>query len=229
MKKILQSTALGAIMAGAALGGHENTAKDRVTEAHTVFQEIMAANDKGIPQDLLSAAHCVVIVPGLKKGGFVVGAQYGVGVATCRTKSNTGWTAPSTVKMEGGSFGFQAGAGAVDLVLMVMNEGGAKKLMDSRFTIGGEAGAMAGPVGRTSTAETDAAMKAEILSYSRSRGVFAGIAVKGSTLRPDDEQNRELYGKQVSHKEILTGKVAAPSVAAPLLKQLSRYSPRESD
>src|SRR5712671_344385 len=192
--------------------------RDRVSEAKTVFEEIMAAPDSGIPRDLLDNAHCVVIVPAVKRGGFIVGAQYGKGVASCRQPKGEGWTGPSTVRMEGGSFGLQIGGGEMDVVMMVMNESGANKLMKSEFTIGGEGAAMAGPVGRSATAETDAYMHAEILSYSRSRGLFAGLVLKGATLRADDDDNTVLYGRTLKHEDILQGRVAAPAIAAPLLQ-----------
>lgn len=200
----------------------------RIKDADTVFREIMGTEDKQIPSDLLEKAHCMVIVPGLKKGGFIVGGQYGVGVATCRQPDGTGWTAPSTVRMEGGSVGFQIGGGEVDIVMAVMNEAGMKKLMESKFTVGGEAGAMAGPVGRSSSAETDALMRAEILSWSRSRGIFGGIALKGSTLRPDADANTKIYGKPVDQKDLLTGKIAAPAAAKELLTDLSKYSKKKT-
>lgn len=203
-------------------------AVERLSDAKTVFEEIMSAPDKGIPGDLLEKAHCIVIVPGLKRGGFVVGGQYGKGVATCRQPGRKGWTGPSTIRMEGGSFGLQIGAGETDIVMMVMNESGANKLMKSEFTLGGEGAAMAGPVGRQATAETDAYLRAEILSYSRSRGLFAGAVIKGSTLRSDDKDNQALYGKRVEHEDILRGRVAAPAAAAPLLKALSKYSDAEN-
>lgn len=196
----------------------------RIGEAKTVFDEVMATPDKGIPRDLLSHAHCVVIVPSAKRAGFIVGGQYGVGVATCRQPEGTGWTAPSTVKIEGGSFGLQIGGGETDIVMLVMNENGANKLMKTDFTLGGEGAVMAGPVGRATSAETDAAFRAEIVSYSRSRGVFAGVALKGSTLRPEDSSNKEIYGKEVKHEDILHGKVPAPAAAKPLLDTLSKYS-----
>jgi lipid-binding SYLF domain-containing protein len=203
-------------------------AVERINDARAVFEEIMGAPDKGIPRDLIAKAHCIVIVPAVKRGGFIVGAQYGKGVATCRQPGGTGWTGVSTVKMEGGSFGLQIGGGESDVVMMVMNETGANKLMKSEFTMGGDAAVMAGPVGRTATAETDAYLRAEILSYSRSRGLFAGIALKGSTLRSDDKDNAELYGKPVKHEDVLRGRVAAPPAASTLLSTLTRYSSMES-
>ena len=213
------------MLAFAGLGyAEDNDAVERIGEAKTVFTEIMASPDKGIPRDLLEKAHCLVIVPSVKRAGFIVGGQYGVGVATCRQQQAPGWTGPSTVKVEGGSFGLQIGGGETDVVMMVMNESGANKLMKSEFTLGGEGAVMAGPVGRSASAETDAYFRAEILSYSRSRGLFAGVALKGSTLRSDDSDNAKLYGKEVKHEDILRGRVPSPAVAKPLLDTLSTYS-----
>jgi lipid-binding SYLF domain-containing protein len=223
----MKQKALFVCLLGASLTWADDHQAKRITEANAVFNEIMASPDKGIPEDLLQRAHCAVIVPSLKRGGFIVGAQYGVGVALCRGPKGTGWTGPSTVRMEGGSLGLQLGAGETDLIMLVMNEAGSRKLMKSEFTIGADAAAMAGPVGRQATAETDALMRAEILSYSRSRGIFAGIALKGSTLRSDDEANAKIYGKPVTHAEILEGKVPAPAVAKDLRATLGRYSPAE--
>lgn len=203
----------------------DNDAVERIGDAKTVFTEIMASPDKGIPRDLLERAHCLVIVPSVKRAGFIVGGQYGVGVATCRQGS--GWSGPSTVKVEGGSFGLQIGGGETDVVMMVMNESGSNKLMKSEFTLGGEGAVMAGPVGRSASAETDAYLRAEILSYSRSRGLFAGVALKGSTLRSDDSDNAKLYGKEVKHEDILRGRVPAPAVAKPLIDTISTYSTSE--
>jgi lipid-binding SYLF domain-containing protein len=145
-------------------------------------------------------------------------------VALCRQPKGSGWTGPSTVRIEGGSFGLQIGGGETDIVMMVMNESGANKLMKSEFTLGGEGAVMAGPVGRAASAETDAYLRAEILSYSRSRGLFAGIALKGSTLRSDDSDNKKIYGKDIKHEDILHARVPAPSVAQPLIAILNKYS-----
>ena len=202
-------------------------AVERLTLAKTVFEEVMATPEKGIPRDLLAKAHCVVIVPSLKKGGFIVGAQYGVGVASCRDAQKKGWTAPSTVRLEGGSIGLQIGGGETDVIMLVMNQSGADKLMKSKFTIGGEGSAMAGPVGRSASAQTDAYMRAEILAYSRSRGAFAGVTLNGSSLRPDDGDNKKLYGKEVKHEDLLQGRVPAPASANDLLATLTRYSVAE--
>lgn len=216
-----------ALLVTATLASAKHDVVERVDSAKVVFQEIMSSSDNSIPRDLLEKAHCLVIVPSLKRGGFILGAQYGVGVATCRQANGKGWTGPSTVRMEGGSLGLQIGAGETDVVMMVMNKEGAAKLMQSEFTLGGEGAVMAGPVGRAASAETDAYMRAEILSYSRSRGVFAGIAIKGSTLRSDDADNKALYGRDVTHEQVLQGRVASPAVAAPLLAAISKYSIRE--
>jgi lipid-binding SYLF domain-containing protein len=204
----------------------QKEATERVRAASEVLQEIMAAPDKGIPDWVLERAHCAVIVPGMKQGGFVVGARYGKGVALCRD-GRGGWTGPSTVRTEGGSFGLQIGGGEVDVVLFVMNEKGKDKLLKSRFTLGGELAAMAGPVGRAAKAETDALMHAKILSYSRSRGVFAGAVIQGATLRPDDDDNKAIYAKDVTHEQILGGGVAPPESARSLITMLGRYSWRE--
>jgi lipid-binding SYLF domain-containing protein len=196
----------------------------RLHESIGVFHEITAISDKGIPEDILRRAQCVGIVPNLKRAGFIVGAKYGKGILVCRT--NTGWSAPSTIRIEGGSVGFQIGAGETDLVFVVMNKTGENKLMADKFTVGGDAAAMAGPIGRTAEAQTDAMMRAEILSYSRSRGVFAGISLDGSTLRPDKEDNREVYGRDVTQQEILTGAVPHPAGANELYTELRRFAPR---
>lgn len=204
----------------------ESAVTKRLGEAATVFSEIMATPDKGIPQDLLEKAHCAVIVPGLKKGAFVIGGQYGKGFLTCRNPSGAGWSAPAAIRVEGGSFGFQIGGSETDVVLLVMNPRGARRLMSSQFTLGAEGEVAAGPVGRSATAQTDAKMTAEILSWSRSRGVFAGIALKGATLRQDKDDNAAAYGRKLSTREVVTAGVAPPA-AQPLLRLLNKYSPRE--
>ena len=175
----------------------------RLDEAATVISQIMGAKDREIPQDLLNNSHCIVIVPGLKKGAFIVGAKYGRGFISCRKKGGVGWSAPGGIRVEGGSFGFQIGGSETDKVMLVMNEGGAKKLLASKFTLGGDASAAAGLVGRSATAETDAAMRAEILTWSRSRGLFAGISLQGATLREADKTNQEVYGKPMKNTEIV--------------------------
>jgi lipid-binding SYLF domain-containing protein len=200
---------------------------ERLRAAETAFREIMSVPENSIPVDLLQRAECVAIVPGLKKGAFVVGAEYGRGFITCRKAGTKGWSAPATVRVEGGSVGFQIGGGESDLFLLVMNQTGANKLLQSQFKLGGEAAVMAGPVGREVTANTDAFMRAEMLGWSRSRGVFAGVALEGTTLREDRDENRELYGRDLSNEQIIRGDVATPPAASPLITSLSAYSPRE--
>jgi lipid-binding SYLF domain-containing protein len=196
----------------------------RLDQAAVVLNEVMAAPDKGIPEDLLAKAHCIVIVPGVKTAAFVVGAKYGKGYLSCRNKGGVGWSAPGTVRIEGGSFGFQIGASETDLIMLVMNEGGEGKLLSSKFTLGAEGSVAAGPVGRTATAQTDVQMHAEILSWSRSQGLFAGLALEGATLRQDLDDNAELYGKKLENREIVTSGMHAPKAAERLMMQLNKYS-----
>jgi lipid-binding SYLF domain-containing protein len=204
-----------------------DSAQERLKESAAIFQEIMATPDKAIPQDLLDRAHCMVLVPGMKSGAFIVGGKYGRGFAMCRKDTNAGWGAPGAVRIEGGTFGFQIGGKETDLVMLVMNETGARRLLDSQFTLGGQASVAGGPVGRTATANTDAYMRAEILSWSRSRGAFAGLALEGATLRNDIDENEELYGKRLENKDILMTGMKAPAAAEPLLSALNKYSRRE--
>jgi lipid-binding SYLF domain-containing protein len=194
----------------------------RLTESATIFKEVMDTADHSIPRDLLKSAQCAVLVPGLKKVGFIGGAKYGRGFAACRTPK--GWSAPVAMRIEGGSIGFQIGASESDIILLVMNKRGMDRLLSSKFTLGGEASVAAGPVGRESQAQTDVTMRAEILSWSRSRGVFAGIALQGATLRADSDTDTDLYGKAVNRADVLNGKVGAPPAAAALISVLNRYS-----
>ena len=187
----------------------------------------MATPDKGIPDELLENAHCIVIVPGMKSAAFLIGGKYGKGYLSCRSKHGAGWSAPATVRIEGGSVGFQIGGSETDVVLLVMNQGGVKKLLSSKFTIGADASAAAGPVGRTSSAATDAQMHAEILTYSRARGLFAGISLEGATLRPDEDWNKELYGKEISNSDIVLGNTRPPASASRLLGAINKYSSRK--
>jgi lipid-binding SYLF domain-containing protein len=168
------------------------------------------------------------VIPGLKKGAFIIGARYGKGYITCRRAGGAGWSAPATVRVEGGSFGLQAGASETDIVLLVMNESGARKLMQSKFTLGAGVAAAAGPVGRTANAETDAQLRAEILTYSRSRGLFAGAALQGGTLRPDLDANKAMYGSRLITKEIVEDPKIEPTKAgADLIAVLNKYSSRK--
>jgi SH3 domain-containing YSC84-like protein 1 len=202
-------------------------APKRLDDSADMLTEIMSAPDKGIPQDLLEKAQCVVLVPGLKKGAFIVGAKYGKGFMLCRKSSGVGWSAPAAIRVEGGSFGFQIGGSETDVVMLVNSQTGAKKLLESKFTLGADASVAAGPVGRTSSAETDAQLHAEILTWSRSRGVFAGISLQGATLRPDDDWNRDLYNSPLTNKEIVMGNTPAPPAASKLIATLDKYSSRK--
>jgi len=199
----------------------------RLNDAAAVFSEVMAAPDKGIPQEMLEHAHCIVIVPDLKTGAFIVGGKYGKGYLSCRNKGGIGWSAPGTVRIEGGSVGFQIGGSSTDLIMLVMNERGADKLLSSKFTLGAEGSVAAGPVGRTATAQTDAQMHADILSWSRSQGLFAGLALEGATLRQDLDDNATIYGKRLENRQIVTTRMRVPPAAAKLIALLNRYSPRE--
>ena len=181
------------------------SAASRLEESTNVMNEIMETPDNAIPQELLQSCQCIVIVPGMKKAAFIFGAKYGKGFLLCRQADGTGWSAPAAIKVEGGSFGFQLGGSSTDVVMLVMNSGGVDKLLSSKFTLGGDASVAAGPVGRTASAKTDLQLDAEILSYSRSRGLFAGVALNGATLRPDKDTNTELYGDEVTNREIVTG------------------------
>jgi SH3 domain-containing YSC84-like protein 1 len=218
---------LVAALAVAPMLAKDNEPAKRLNEAAAVFSEIMATPDKGIPEDLLANAHCIVIVPGLKTAAFVFGGKFGKGYVSCRNKSGTGWSAPGTVRIEGGSVGFQIGGSQTDLIMLVMNERGADKLLSSKFTLGAEGSVAAGPVGRTATAQTDAQMHAEILSWSRSQGLFAGLALEGATLRQDLDDNATLYGKKLENRQIVTTGVRAPAAAAKLIGLLNKHSARE--
>ena len=199
----------------------------RLDAANVVFSEVMATPDKSIPQDLLDKAHCVVIVPGLKKGAFIFGAKYGKGFLTCRKKNAMGWVAPAAIRVEGGSVGFQIGGSETDVIMLVMNERGAQRLLSSKFTLGGAGEVAAGPVGRSTTAQTDAFMTAEILSWSRSRGVFAGVSLQGATLRQDLDDNEAMYGKPYENQQIITGDFPVPAAAKGLITTLNKYSAKK--
>ena len=205
----------------------EEKADDRINAAANVMKEILGMPD-GIPKDLLNKADCIVIYPSVKKAAFVVGGSYGRGLITCRKGRDFSgsWSAPAMFALEGGSFGFQIGAEATDFVLLVMNESGARSVLSSKVKLGGDASIAAGPVGRAASAETDIVLNAEILSYSRAKGLFAGVSLEGSTVRSDDGANKALYGKELSAKDIVRlGKVAPPASARRLLGILRRASP----
>jgi len=213
---------VGALSAGLLFGGE--TAATRLKTAGVVLTEIMGAPDKGIPQELLESSQCIVIVPGEKKAAFIVGASYGAGFILCRHASGHGWSAPAGVKIEGGSVGFQIGGSETDVIMLVMNKRGAEKLLSSKFTLGADASVAAGPVGRTSSADTDAKLHAEILSYSRTRGAFAGISLEGATLRPDHDSNAELYGRKLTNEQIVNGNIKSPAAGSKLTAELNKYS-----
>jgi len=227
----MRTKMFSALLAGAVLlpftVSAASDAPKRLQSAAQAFKEVMGIPDKSIPQDLLSKAECIVIVPDLKKGAFIVGGKYGKGFLSCRKKNGVGWSAPGAIRIEGGSVGFQIGGSEMDVFMLVMNEKGVDRLLSSKFTLGGDATVAAGPVGRVAQAETDARMTAEILTWSRARGLFAGIALNGATLREDEDWNTELYGKPLKNREIVEGSVAPPNSAATLLTELDRYSSRK--
>lgn len=226
--KFILATTVATTLALTPVLAQDNEPSKRLDAAAAVFSEIMAAPDKGIPQELLESAHCIVIVPDLKTAAFLFGGKYGKGYLSCRNADKAGWSAPATVRIEGGSIGFQIGGSSTDLIMLVMSQRGADKLLDSKFTLGAEGSVAAGPVGRTATAQTDAQMHADILSWSRSQGLFAGVALEGATLRQDLDDNATLYGKRLENREIVTKDVPAPQGAAKLLGLLNRYSAKES-
>jgi len=199
----------------------------RLDDSASLFSEIMGTPDRSIPQDLLEKSNCIVLVPGLKKAAFGIGGKYGRGFALCRAASGAGWGPPAAIRIEGGSFGFQIGVSSTDVVMLVMNQRGMQKLSTSKFTIGADASAAAGPVGRNAAAQTDAFMHAEILSWSRSKGLFAGVSLDGATLRNDLDENQALYGQRWTSKQILGSGAKMPEAASKLITVLNKYSMRE--
>jgi lipid-binding SYLF domain-containing protein len=200
---------------------------ERLDDSASLFAEIMSTPDRAIPQELLERAQCVVIVPELKKAAFVVGAKYGRGFAVCRGAAGAGWGPPAAIRIEGGSVGFQVGISSTDVLMLVMNKRGMRRLSSSKFTIGGDAAAAAGPVGRSASAQTDGFVSAEILSYSRSKGLFAGVSLEGATLRNDMDENEILYGKRWTSKQILGSGAKMPEAASKLIAVLNKHSVRE--
>jgi lipid-binding SYLF domain-containing protein len=221
----LKKIGIACLSVGALFGSE--SAANRLKTSDDVLTEIMTAPDKGIPQELLEKSQCIVIVPGVKKGAFIVGGKYGRGFILCRESAGTGWSAPAGVTVTGGSFGFQIGGEETDAIMLVMNKRGAEKLLSDKFTLGVDASVAAGPVGRTSQADTDAKLHAEILTYSRSRGVFAGVALDGATLRPDKDSNAEMYEHKQTNTEIVMGGTTAPESASILRSDLTKYSARK--
>jgi lipid-binding SYLF domain-containing protein len=201
--------------------------EDRVKSAGTVLDEIQSAPDKGIPEDVLKSADCVAVIPSLLKGGFIIAADYGRGVASCRTPK--GWSAPAFLFTSGGSFGFQIGGQAIDLVMLIMNKDGMEHLLSSKFQLGGDASVAAGPVGRHAAADTDWKLKAQVLTYSRTRGVFAGISLAGAVIKQDKDATKEFYGRQVPFRTSLTGEVEPPPTAYPFLSVLAKWAKQAAD
>ena len=211
-----------AVAADEKTAGKESKAKDRVQAAADVLNEIESAPDQGIPAEVLGSAECVAVVPSMLKGGFVVGARYGRGLASCRTPK--GWSAPAFFSVKGGSFGLQIGGQAVDLVMLIMNNGGMQKLLSSQFKLGADASVAAGPVGRHAAADTDWKMRAQVLSYSRARGVFAGLELNGAVIRQDKDSTREFYGRMVPFRTSLVGEIDPPAGANAFLSSLAKWA-----
>ena len=224
-RALIGALAIGAMLIPGARGSDKKDATEevhRLDAAANVLNEVMATPDKGIPQEIMESAKCVAVVPSMKKGGFVVGASYGKGVATCRTA--TGWSAPAPFRIAGGSFGLQIGGEAVDLVMVIMNDKGMRNLLNSKFKLGADASVAAGPVGRHAEGDTDWKMRAEVLAYSRARGIFGGITLNGAGISQDEDDTRALYGEKVSFDQILTGSVPAPSGSDNFLATVKKYS-----
>ena len=219
MKKLLVSLLMFGLC-GFAWAEDKSDVQKRLDNSATVLQEIAAAPDKGIPEEVLNGAQCVAIVPHMVKAGLGIGGQHGRGVATC--KNTQGWSAPSFFTISGGSFGLQIGAEGVDLVMLFMNEKGMQALLSNKFQVGGEASAAAGPVGRQATAGTDWKLQSPILTYSRSKGAFAGISLNGSVLKQDTDATKALYGQEMSTQQLLAGQVPAPPEARSFLNTVAR-------
>jgi lipid-binding SYLF domain-containing protein len=226
MKKLTSAFLLLLLVSPLAVAAKRSDEVERLRRATEVFTEIMGTPDKGIPGDLLDKAECVSIVPGLKKAGLGLGGKYGKGMVMCRQGKR--WSAPSFVTIEGGSVGFQIGVQQTDVVMLIMNRKGVDKLIGDKFTVGADASVAAGPVGRDASAQTNARLDAEILTYSRAKGLFAGVALNGATFRPDKDGNRDFYGKDLAPRAILLeGAVPLPEEAKPLAAALSRESPKK--
>ncbi len=227
MRKLLLSCLVACFtITACATEEKENKAEDRIKSAASVLDEIQSAPDNGIPEEVLGSAECVAVVPSMLKGGFIVGARYGRGVASCRTPK--GWSAPAFFTIEGGSFGLQIGGQAVDLVMLIMNDNGMKNLLSSEFKLGAEASVAAGPVGRHASADTDWKLKAQVLSYSRARGVFAGLELNGAVVKQDKDSTREFYGRMVAFDTSLKGTIEAPPNAYPFLSTLAKWAKEAS-
>jgi len=224
MRRVLCAAIAGTVVASMSVLAAPKDQTGKFNEAATVLREIHQAPDKGIPNDLWAKATCVAVFPSLKKAAFIIGGEFGKGVMSCR--SGNGWSAPAIMEMQKGSFGAQIGAETVDLILLVMNEEGAHRLLENKVSLGGEASVAGGPVGRDARAMTNAQLKAQILSYSRSQGLFAGLDVSGGTLEPAHSDNRELYGQQATAREVVSsGKIAPPKEAAQFMAALRQTVP----
>jgi SH3 domain-containing YSC84-like protein 1 len=225
MKNLVRLTLLLSLCSSALAAddqAKESKATDRVQAAADVLNQIESAPDSGIPREILSKAECVAVVPSLLKGGFIVGAKYGRGLASCRTPK--GWSAPAFFMTTGGSVGFQIGGQAVDLVMLIMNNDGMQHLLSSQFALGADASVAAGPVGRHAEGNTDWKMRAQVLTYSRARGVFAGVSLNGAVIKQDKDATREFYGHMVTFKAALTGEVDPPPAANPFLTMLANWA-----
>jgi len=223
MRTLVTTTAIVLVFATMASASVNEKERNRIRDAVAVLNELRSTPDKDIPQSLWERAECVAVFPSVKKAAFVVGGEYGKGLMSCRTQG--GWSAPSFMTLGKGSVGFQIGGESVDLVLLVMNKGGVDKLLNNKVSLGTDISAAAGPIGRDARAATDAQMKAEILSYSRSQGIFAGLDVSGGVLKPDGDANRDLYDRQVEARQILTdGSMSVPTEAKPFEAALSHFS-----
>ncbi len=222
-RTVLALMALFALASSAIASERRDADLDRIQTASTVLSQIMSAPDKGIPDSIMSGAKCIAIMPSMLKASFVFGANYGKGVATCRTA--TGWSAPAFFKLTGGSFGFQAGGQASDLVLIVRTDDGMQHLLQSKFKLGADASAAAGPVGRDAQAMTDLTLRAQVLTYSRSRGLFLGVSLSGGVIKQDQADTQAFYGKDWSYFSVLNGQVPPPPDAEVLLKTVEKYAP----
>ena len=231
MKKILLVVMISALCSAAFAGDDDKAdatkASGRIQAASTVLDEIMGTPDKAIPEEVLKSAECVAVVPSLLKAGFVVGARYGRGVASCRTPK--GWSSPAFFTVSGGSFGFQIGGQAIDLVMLIMNKDGMKNLLESKFQLGANASAAAGPVGRHAEGNTDWKMRAEVLTYSRARGLFAGVELNGAVIKQDKDSTREFYTRMVPFKTSLNGLIDPPTASQPFLDSLYKWSKQAAE
>ncbi len=207
--------------------GGKSAGPRAICNATEDLHELLTASDKGIPRNLLSKAECVIVIPDLKKGGFIVGGEYGRGLFSCRKENGVGWSAPGFVKIVGGKFGLLIGGAEADVVMLVMNADGMRHLLSDKFQLGGEASAAAGPVGRNASALTDATMRAEILTYSRQRGIFGGLDLSGSAVMQDADSIYETYGEHLKNKQIVLGGIRTPERALPFVKALDHFSSRK--